>query len=368
VLPLPLKPKRVVVKLGTGILTSGVGQLDRSRIDAVCRQIAALQARDIEVIVVSSGAVGLGMGALGLQRRPKDLARVQACAAIGQGRLIQLWQQAFEPHQRLVAQVLLTHDDLRLRHRFLAVREMLERLLRDGSVPVINENDSVSATEIKFGDNDILSSMVASALDAQYLVILSTAPGLIDRTGTKQVIPVVAAITPEIEALAGGTDSVTAVGGMISKIHAAKLAGRSGCGVFIASGSEPDILTRLLAGEGPGTFFFPSGLPMESKKRWLAFFQRPKGCIRVDEGARQAVTAEGKSLLASGVAGSEGDFPAREIVNLAGPDGAVFARGVALFSSREISQIGRKSSKELRELFPDRKRLEVVHRDSLALL
>ena len=196
-------------------------------------------------------------------------------------------------------------------------------------MPVVNENDTVSAAEImiKFGENDTLSALVASLVQAQYLVILSVAPGLIDLKGTGQVVPVVEKITPEIEAMAGGTSSETAVGGMISKISAAKLATKSGCGVFIASGAEPDILDKLFSGRSPGTFFVPSGLPMESRKRWLAYFQRPTGTILVNVGAVRALREGGKSLLAVGVTGESGGFAAGDIVNVAGPDDAVFARG-----------------------------------------
>src|SRR5436190_6219638 len=270
-------PRRVVVKLGTGVLTSGAGELDTARIAAVCAEIAALRVAGTEVIVVSSGAVGLGMGALKLQRRPKELSKKQACAAVGQSRLMQIWQSSFAPHALTVAQVLLTHDDLRVRTRYVGVQETLRQLIAYGTIPIINENDTVSAAEIKFGDNDTLSAMVASLVEAQHLVILSTAPGLVDFKGTGEIVPVVERITPEIEAMAGGTTSETATGGMISKISAARLATRAGCGVFIASGAEPEILAKLLAGRGPGTFFVPSGIPLEAKKRWLAYFQRPSG-------------------------------------------------------------------------------------------
>src|SRR3954470_19504320 len=221
-------PRRLVVKLGTGVLTSGVGQLDTARIESMCAQIARLRAQGTEVIVVSSGAVGLGMGRLGLGKRPKDLSKKQACAAVGQSLLMQTWQRGFEPHGSTVAQVLLTHDDLRVRSRYLGVKETLQQLLVYQTIPIINENDTVSAAEIKFGDNDTLSAMVASLVEAQYLFILSTAPGLIDMKGSGEIVPVVERITPEIEAMAGGTTSETATGGMISKISAAKLATRSG--------------------------------------------------------------------------------------------------------------------------------------------
>lgn len=349
-------PKRIVIKLGTGVLTSEGGRLDGARVSAVCREISTLRASGLEVIVVSSGAVGLGMHALGLAKRPRELTRRQACAAIGQSRLMQVWQEAFRPFGITVAQVLLTHEDLRARSRFLGVRETLRQLLDYQAVPVINENDTVSAAEIKFGDNDTLSALVANLMGADLLAILSTAPGLIDLKGTGEIVPVVERITPEIEAMAGGTTSETAVGGMVSKISAAKIAVRAGCGVFIASGAEPDIVTRLLRGHGPGTFFVPSGLPLESRKRWLAYFQRPTGTVRVDARAVQALREDGRSLLAVGVTGWDGEFAAGEVVNIAGPDGAPFARGKSSLASAEIAaHLGRKG-------------VEVVHRNDLALL
>ncbi len=371
---LPLKaatgaaPRRVVVKLGTGVLTTGIGQLDTARIAAVCAEIAALRARGTEVIVVSSGAVGLGMGSLGLAKKPKEIAKKQACAAIGQSRLMQTWQAGFAPHQLTVAQVLLTHEDIRGRERYLGVKETLRQLIAYDTIPVINENDTVSAAEIKFGDNDTLSAMVASLVEADLLVILSTAPGLIDMKGTKEIVPVVERITPEIEAMAGGTTSETATGGMISKISAAKLATRAGCGVFIASGAEPEILAKLLAGRGPGTFFVPSGIPLDAKKRWLAYFQRPTGTLVVNACAIPVLREEGRSLLAVGVTGARGEFAAGDVVNIAGPDGTVIARGKTGFASREIPAIAEKKGDAVRALHPTRKRLEVVHRDDLALL
>ena len=363
-------PKRVVVKLGTGVLTRGIGELDTARIAALAAQLAALRAGGTEIIVVSSGAVGLGMGVLGLAKKPKDIARKQACAAVGQSRLMQVWQDAFTPLGLTVAQVLLTHDDLRIRSRHLGVHETLRQLISYGTVPIINENDTVSAAEIKFGDNDTLSAMVASLTHADHLIILSTAPGLVDLRGTKQIVPVVERITPEIEAMAGDTTSETATGGMISKISAAKLATRAGCGVFIASGAEPDIIPRLLAGRGPGTFFVPSGLPLDARKRWLAYFQRPLGTLLVNANAARALRERGSSLLAVGVIGARGDFSAGDIVNIAAdasPD-APFARGEISFSSDEIPALAGHQAAALRALFPARRRLEVIHRDDLALL
>jgi glutamate 5-kinase len=210
--------------------------------------------------------------------------------------------------------------------------------------------------------------MVASLTQAQYLVILSTAPGLIDLQGTNQIIPIVPKITAEIEAMAGGTTSETAVGGMVSKITAAKLATRAGCGVFIASGAEPDILAKLFSARSPGTFFVPSGLPLESKKRWLAYFQRPSGTIHVNACAVPVLRDQGRSLLAVGVTGSAGEFAAGDVVNIAGPAGEIVARGKSAFSSEELASLAGKQGDEVRALHPHRKRLEVIHRNDLVVL
>jgi glutamate 5-kinase len=285
---------------------------------------------------------------------------------------MQTWQRGFEPHGLTVAQVLLTHEDLRERDRYLSIKAVLNQLVAYGSIPIINENDTVSAAEInamlKFGDNDTLSAMVATLVEAQYLVILSTAPGLIDMKGTGLIVPIVEKITPAIEAMAGGTTSETATGGMISKITAAKLATKAGCGVYIASGAEDKVLQRIFAGTGPGTFFVPSGLPMESKKLWLAYFQRPTGSICVNTCAVPVLRDEGRILLAIGVTGAKGEFTNGDVVNITGPDGVVFARGKVSFASDEIPAIAGKASEQLRPLFPSRKHLEVVHRNDLVLL
>jgi glutamate 5-kinase len=361
-------PKRIVVKLGTGVLTTGIGQLNTERISALAAGVAGLRAAGVEVVVVSSGAVGLGMGRLGLKKKPAEIARKQACAAIGQSLLMQYWQRAFEPLDTAVAQVLLTHEDLRSRARHLGVKACLRELLDYGVVPIINENDTVSAAEIKFGDNDTLSALVAGLVDAEQLVILSTAPGLIDMKGSGKILPVVEKITPEIEAMAGGTTDITATGGMISKITAAKVALRAGCGVFIASGAEPDILGRLFRGDNPGTYFVPSGAPLESRKRWIAHYQRPTGSILINECAVPVLREQGRSLLAVGVTGMRGRFAAGEIVNIVAPDDTVIARGESAYDAADVAKIAGLSSERVKPLFPARKHLEVVHRDDLVLL
>jgi glutamate 5-kinase len=366
--PLPARLRRIVLKLGTGTLTSGVGQLDVAKIAALGREAAVWRQAGLEVLIVSSGAVGLGMGRLGLTKRPTKVSSLQKCAAVGQSILIETWQRAFDPFKLTVAQLLLTRDNVATRSRHLAVKDLLEEILADGLIPIINENDSVSVEELKFGDNDTLSALVASLVGAELLILLSTTPGLVDRAGTGKVIPVVERITPEIEALAGGTESATAVGGMISKLAAAKIAARSGCGVIIASGDDPTILPKLLAGEALCTFFVPEKIPLESRKRWLAWFQHPAGIVKVDAGAERALRERGGSLLAKGVTGVSGDFAPGDLLAIHGPSGRPVARGVAQFSSAEAAAIAGLDTKAIAEKFPGRKRLELVHRDSLVLL
>ncbi|MFW5883474.1 MAG: glutamate 5-kinase, partial [Verrucomicrobiota bacterium] len=358
---------RLVVKVGTGVLTQGVGILDPLRVQAIADVLAETRQRVPGVLLVSSGAIGLGMGKLGLGQRPKALDTLQSCAAIGQNLLMNTWAEAFERHGILTAQVLLTREDMRSRKRYGAVKQTLERLLAYGVVPIINENDCVSAEEITFGDNDLLSALVASLSGSQLLCILSTIPGLLDLDNGSQIIPLVEAITPEVEHLARGTQSPTAVGGMASKIEAAKVATGSGAGVFIGNGSEPRVLLDLLDGDNRGTFFMPRKLPVRARKRWLAYFDRPQGSLWVDAGARRALVEEGGSLLARGVREVEGSFEAGAIVAIHGPDGQPFARGQASFSAAEIREIAGQSTADIRPRFAGRQRFEVVHRDALAI-
>lgn len=349
--------KRIVIKLGTGVLTSGIGMLDTARIDALCRHVNTLHERGIEVIIVSSGAVGLGMGKLGLQKRPKDLASLQACASVGQSILINTWQKGFDPHGLTVAQILLTREDLRAKHRHTAVFNTVEQLLSRGAVPVVNENDTVSAAEIKFGDNDTLSALVASVTNADLLFILSNVPGLIDMQGTGEVVNRVELITPEIEAMAKGTGTETSVGGMISKLSAAKIAQRAGCGVIIGSGKDDTLFEQLLEGTPVGTYFVPRDVPVKSYKRWIAIQDRFKGSVMIDQGAYAALL-KGSSLLAAGVVSHQGEFNHEDMIEIISPDGAVFAQGMASVSHEEIDQTAH----------ADETSAVVVHRSKLVLL
>jgi glutamate 5-kinase len=348
---------RIVVKLGTGVLTDSRKQPDLAQLEQLVAQVAAQRKEGREIVVVTSGAVGAGMGALGYEKRPGDLAELQACAAVGQSRLMAIYEKLFAKHDLHVAQVLLTHDDLEHHERHLNARNTLVTLLRFGVVPIINENDAISFTELRFGDNDKLSALVASLLPADLLLILTTVDGVIENFGkvNPKTIPVIEQIDGGIEQLAGGTDSSTAVGGMKSKIEAAKIVVRSGIPLVIASGKKKNMLARVLAGEEEGTLFVPQATKLQGRKRWIAFFHYPKGALFVDDGAKQALREKGRSLLPPGIARCEGDFAAEDVVRICDLNGTEFARGIAAFGSNEI---------KARTL----QRVEVVHRDNLVIL
>lgn len=348
---------RIVVKVGTGVVTDSSKQPDPAQLEQLAAQIAEQRRAGREVLLVTSGAVGAGMGVLGYAKRPTELAELQACAAVGQSRLMALYERLFAQHGLNVAQVLLTHEDLEHHERHLNARNTLVTLLAHGVVPVINENDVVSFTEIKFGDNDRLSALVAALLPADLLVILTTVDGVIENFGraNPRTIATVEKIDAMLESLAGGTTSPTATGGMRSKIQAAKIVVRSGIPLVIASGRKKDVLARVLAGETEGTLFVPQPTKLRGRKRWIAFFHHPKGTLVVDEGAKLALREKGKSLLPPGIARCDGEFAAGEVVRICDRDGTEFARGIAAFGAAEIRE---------RKL----QRVEVVHRDNLVIL
>ena len=350
------------------MLTSGIGNLDTMRISNLCAQIHGLRERGIEVVLVSSGAIGLGMGKLALKERPKDLAKLQACAAIGQSILINTWQAGFDPHGLTVAQVLLTREDLRGRARHNAVFGTVECLLAQGVIPIVNENDTVSAAEIKFGDNDTLSALVASVINADTLFILSNIPGLIDKKGSGEVVHHVEKITPEIEAMAEGTSQTTSVGGMVSKLSAAKIAHRTGCGVVIGSGQDPELFQKLLKGETIGSYFVPSEEPVRSHKRWIAIQDHNHGTLIVDPGASEAILHQGKSLLSAGITHIEGNFEAGDVVQIATDKGEAIAQGTSELDAQEAQLILGLTTTEAKDRLPDRNSSVVVHRDNLVLL
>ena len=362
------KVSRLVVKLGTGVLSPIPGVIEADRLKTLGESVRNLRKEGIEVIIVSSGAVGLGMAKLGLSVRPSDLSTLRACAAIGQNLLMDVWREALEPLDLIIAQMLLTREDFRSRKSSQNVELTLQRLLEQGAIPIINENDSVSDEEIRFGDNDVLSALLASLCKAEMLAILSTAPGLMTSPEDGEIIPFVSEITPAIEAMAEGTKSSTAVGGMVTKIEAAKIATMSGCAVFVGSGTKPDRLPLILKGETTGTFFAPAGLGLNERKKWLAFFPEPSGTLVLDEGACRAILQEGKSLLAKGLVAFRGVISRSDVVTLENPDGEIIARGICRFNSDELPQVKGKSNDEIHLIFPERTRTELIHRDHLAPL
>lgn len=348
---------RLVVKVGTGVLTDARNQPELAQMEQLVGQLAAQRRAGRQVVLVTSGAVGAGMGALGYTARPTELAEKQACAAVGQSRLMATYDKLFARHGLVVAQVLLTHADLEHHERHLNARNTLVTLLAKGVVPIINENDAVSFTEIKFGDNDKLSALVASLLPADLLVILTTVDGVMENFGqpAARVLPEITDITTAIERLAGGTDSDTAVGGMKSKIEAAKIVVRSGIPLVIASGRKSDVLARVLAGEPEGTLFVPHARRLKGRKRWIAFFHHPRGTLFVDAGARKALREQGRSLLAPGVVRCAGEFRAGDVVRVCDTDGTEFARGIVRADAARIRA-------------GDLSRTVLVHRDDLVVL
>ncbi len=349
--------RRIVVKLGTGILTDGRKRPDQVQFAQLAAQVAALRQSGREVVVVTSGAVGAGMGVLGFEGRPRELAALQACAAVGQSRLMAMYETLFRHYGVGIAQVLLTYDDLADHARHLNARNTLLTLLEREVVPIINENDAVSVTELKFGDNDRLSALVASLLPADLLVILTTAEGLIQDFGTPGArrIPVVEKLDERVESEAGGTTSATAVGGMRTKMDAAKIVLRSGIPLVIANGRRFDGLARILAGEDEGTLFVPQAGRLPSRKRWIAFFHRAAGRLVVDDGAREALCARGRSLLAPGITTVEGEFQAGQVLSIADATGREFARGIVRVAASALRGAGKPGG-------------EIVHRDDLVLL
>lgn len=355
--------RRVVVKIGTGVLTTA-GRIDRAVLDGIAADCAQLIADGREVVVVSSGAIALGVGALGYPARPKTMDALQACAAAGQGELIRLWQEAFRPHAKVVAQVLLTHSDLADRKRYLNARRALAELSRRGAVAVINENDTVSVDEIAFGDNDALSAQVANLVGADLLVMLSVAPALLD--GDRRV-PIVRAEDASAESFVRTETSSGGKGGMVTKVRAGRAAASVGAAAVIAPGRERGVLARVLAGEDVGTLFVPSVERMASRKHWIAHTLRGKGVIVVDDGAARAVVA-GKSLLPSGITELRGEFGQGEAVDIVKLDGAAIARGITAYGSDELAQIRGKKSADIEPTLGYHLGDEVVHADDLVAL
>ncbi|HEX3998521.1 MAG TPA: glutamate 5-kinase [Pirellulales bacterium] len=360
----------LVVKVGTRILTGADGLLDQERVAALAEELHHVVASGRKVALVSSGAVGAGMGRLGIKRRPTDLAQLQAVAAVGQSALVEAYDRNLRLHGHHAAQVLLIADDLDNRTRYLNIRNTLLALLEFGAVPVINENDTVSVEELQttFGDNDRLAAMVTNLIRAPLLVLLSDVEGLYDGepSDRSNVIPTVTRLDESIWALVHDRATGLSKGGMASKLKAASMAVSAGENVVIASGKQPGTLARILAGEPVGTLFVAQGESVSSWKRWLGLTAQPRGRLTVDDGARRAIEHQGRSLLAIGIIGVDGTFRKGDVVALDDIRGQEFARGLSNYASEEIARIKGLKTDQIATALGHCPHDEVIHRDHLA--
>ncbi|MEK6749134.1 MAG: glutamate 5-kinase [Pseudomonadota bacterium] len=382
------KRRRWVVKVGSSLLTANGRGLDQDIIAAWSAQIAALRNQNIEIVMVSSGAVAEGMVRLNWHKRPAALHELQAAAAVGQMGLIQAWESHFQRHKLHTAQILLTHDDLAHRQRYLNARSTLWTLLQLGVIPIVNENDTVATDEIKFGDNDTLAALVANLVEADLLVILTDQEGLFDRDPRKfpgaKLIPEVQAGDPQLEEWATGSPGELGRGGMLTKVRAAKRAAASGAATVIAAGRAPAVLQKLAdegrdargratqgavaAREGLGTLLRPAQNRVVARKQWLASHLQVKGKVTLDAGATKVILEGGKSLLPVGVAAVEGNFQRGEVVACLGHDGKEIARGLVNYTADETRRIMRQPSTKILEILGYVDEPELIHRDNLVLI
>jgi len=364
--------KRLVIKIGSQVLTDANGALDLDVFQQICDDIAILRAKGLQVLVVSSGAVAAGRSELGMTEKPTTIPQKQAAAAIGQTRLMQAYEAALTPHGLKAAQVLLTSEDLGSRQRFLNARATLDTLLGFGVIPIINENDTVVVDEIKFGDNDNLSALVTNVGEAHLLLILTDVQGLFSADPRENpdalLIPLVKGITREVERAAGGSRSSVGTGGMSTKVAAAKKAGKNGVPTIMVPGKQKGIVAAALQGEAVGTLFLPADTGVNRRKHWIAYTLKPAGRLIVDEGARDVLLKKGKSLLPSGVGRVEGRFERGACVRICGSDGQEFARGLSDYSSSEIALLAGHKSSEIEEILGYRYADVIVHRDNLVVL
>ncbi|MBU6504580.1 MAG: glutamate 5-kinase [Betaproteobacteria bacterium] len=364
--------RRLVIKIGSSLLTNDGKGLDQNAIQAWVAQVAALRQLHKEVVLVSSGAVAAGMQRLGLAERPKALHLLQAAAAVGQMGLAQVWESCFSQHNIRTAQILLTHEDLAARKRYLNARTTVTTLLQWGVVPIINENDTVATDEIRVGDNDTLGALVTNLIDADGLIILTDQAGLFTadprRDPAASLVREGRAGDPALEAMAGGAGSMLGRGGMFTKITAAKRAARSGAHTAIVSGREPLVLERLAAGELIGTQLTAPTPTLPARKQWLADHLQVKGELTLDAGAARALRAEGKSLLPIGVVAVSGDFERGELVRCVDPEGREVARGLINYGAAETSKILKTPSESIESALGYVDEEELIHRDNLVTL
>jgi len=363
--------KRWVIKIGSALLTNDGAGLDRDAIDGWVDQIAELMAQGKEVVLVSSGAIAEGIVRLDWQQRPESIHELQAAAAVGQMGLIQAYESSFQRFDRHTAQILLDHDDMASRQRYLNARGVLQTLLSLKVVPIVNENDTVVTDEIRFGDNDSLAALVANLIDADMLVILTDKDGLYsanpDTDANATLITEAMATDSSLDALAGGSSGTLGRGGMVTKLQAARLAARSGCNTVIAGGRNDNILHAIAAGNDVGTLLSADQKPLAARKQWLAGHLQVKGQLVLDAGAVKVLTEQGRSLLAVGVSRVVGTFTRGELVSCVDSDGTEIARGLVNYNSDEASRIKGQSTESIADILGYREDDELIHRDNLVV-
>jgi len=361
--------RRIVVKVGTSTLTHPNGQLNLGRMERIVRELADLHNQDMEVLLVSSGAIGTGANRMGLKKVPRTLPEKQALAAIGQGALLHMYEKFFAEYGKTVAQVLLTREDLDERMRYLNATNTLLAILNMKVIPIINENDTVVVEEIKFGDNDMLSTMIAGIVDADLLIILSDVDGFYDqdpRTHEEaQLQSEVYEITGDMEDNSTNRGIAFSSGGMLTKLRGARVCMAAGIPMIIANSSETNVVRRLMAGEKLGTLFIPREEKMQARKKWIAFGTVLHGKVIIDAGAATALLKKGKSLLASGIVNVEGDFERGAVVAVLDSEGREVARGMANYSAAETRRIAGKKSADIEKILGEKDYDEVIHRNNL---
>jgi len=364
--------KRLVIKIGSNIIASAHEGLDTAVIDRIAGDVSTIASEDRDVVIVSSGAIAAGMKKLGLKSKPSDIRFKQAAAAVGQSSLMWAYERAFAQFGKKVAQVLLTREDFADRKKYLNAKNTLMTLLSFGIIPVINENDTVTTDEIRFGDNDNLASLVAISVEADHLFILSDVDGLHEddprNNPHAKLISSVDAITPEIEQLAGATGSAVGTGGMLSKVKAAKRATAHGIAVNIMNGKKPGLLISAVKGQHYGTFFRPCQDRLSQKKGWIAYSSRSKGSITLDDGAVKAIGEGGKSLLASGIIGVEGNFEVGDSVYCITAKGRRIAKGLTNYSADDLRKIQGRKTADIEAVLGFKYADEAIHRDNLVII
>ncbi len=363
---------RIVVKIGSNLLTDKSGRINKRRIHSFAREISELSKNSYEIVMVSSGAIASGLKKLGLKSKPKEIRKKQATAAVGQPLLMWMYEQYFLKYKKHIAQILLTRDDLSDRIRYINAKNTILTLLEMGVIPIINENDTVATDEIKFGDNDQLAALVSGLIEANKLIILSDVEGLYTADPKKdpeaKIIKRVKEFSKELESLAKPTSTGFGTGGMYSKVIAAKKATSFGIPVHIVNGRKYGNITAILQGKEIGTFFEPTKDRVTSRKGWIAYATRAKGTLHIDEGAVKALLKNGKSLLPSGIKKVEGEFDISDAVYCIDEQGQRIAKGLVNYSSCEIKLIKGKKSSEIEKILGYKYSDEVIHRDNLVIL